>query len=94
MHYKQLNITQGIDGSARKPALIQDTGYMVEKTYHDYSTIFGGFWGLFNASVMHIEMVFISHQAEVAFPLGCPNRPYQGRVGLGHGSLDVLGALW
>ena len=29
------NLIQGIDGSARKPALIQDTGYMVEKTYHD-----------------------------------------------------------
>ena len=26
---------QGIDGSARKPALRQDTGYMVETTYHD-----------------------------------------------------------
>ena len=25
---------KGIDGSARKPALGQDTGYMVEKTYH------------------------------------------------------------
>ena len=25
---------QGIDGSARKPALRQDTEYMVEKTYH------------------------------------------------------------
>ena len=28
-------IIQGIDGSARKPTLRQDTGYMVEKTYHD-----------------------------------------------------------
>ena len=28
-------ITQGIDGSARRPALRQDTGYMVEKTYLD-----------------------------------------------------------
>ena len=27
------NLQQGIDGSARKPALRQDTGYMVEKTY-------------------------------------------------------------
>ena len=25
---------KGIDGSARKPALIQDTEYMVEKIYH------------------------------------------------------------
>ena len=44
-------------------------------------------------SFKKVEMVFISHQAEVTFPLDCPNRPYQGRVGLGHGSLDVLGAL-
>ena len=29
-------IRQGmVDGSALKPALRQDTGYMVEKTYHD-----------------------------------------------------------
>ena len=27
-------ILQGIDGFARKPALIQDTEYIVEKTYH------------------------------------------------------------
>ena len=25
---------QGIDGSACKPAFIQDTGYLAEKTYH------------------------------------------------------------
>ena len=25
---------KGVDGSARKPALVQDTGYMVEKTNH------------------------------------------------------------
>ena len=31
--YQQINIKQGIiDGSASKPALRQDTGYMVEKT--------------------------------------------------------------
>ena len=29
MHYYK-----GIDGSARKPQLVQDTEYMVEKTYH------------------------------------------------------------
>ena len=29
-----LTIRQGIDGSARKPALVQDTGYVVEKTDH------------------------------------------------------------
>ena len=35
---------QGIDGSERKPALRQDTGYMVEKTYYDiaqYLVAFG-----------------------------------------------------
>ena len=33
---KYNNITQGIvDGSASKPALRQDTGYMVEKTFPD-----------------------------------------------------------
>ena len=32
----QGDLEQGIvDGSASKPALRQDTGYMVEKTYHD-----------------------------------------------------------
>ena len=37
-------IIQGIvDGSASKPALIQYTGYMVEKTYHDIAPYFGGF---------------------------------------------------
>ena len=37
------NITQGIDGSARKPALRQDTGYMVEKTYLDIAPYLGAF---------------------------------------------------
>ena len=36
-------IRQGIDGSARKPALRQDTGYMVEKTYHDIAPYLGAF---------------------------------------------------
>ena len=30
--YKDIN--KGIDGSARKPASVQDTEYMVEKTHH------------------------------------------------------------
>ena len=34
---------QGIDGSARKPALRQDTGYMVKKTYHDIAPYLGAF---------------------------------------------------
>ena len=39
-------LKQGIDGSARKPAHRQDTGYMVEKTYHDmtpYLRAFGAY---------------------------------------------------
>ena len=30
-----------VDGSASKPALRQDTGYMVEKTYWDIAQYFG-----------------------------------------------------
>ena len=39
------NILQGIDGSARKPALVQDTNYMVEKAYHiaPYLVAFGAY---------------------------------------------------
>ena len=41
---KESNIlTQGIDGSARKPALRKDTGYMVEKTYTDIPPYLGAF---------------------------------------------------
>ena len=36
-------LSQGIDGSARKPALRQDTGYVVEKTYHDIAPYLGAF---------------------------------------------------
>ena len=36
-------VPQGIDGSARKPALRQDTGFMVEKTYHDIAPYLGAF---------------------------------------------------
>ena len=36
-------VTQGIDGSAHKPTLIQDTGYMVEKTYFDIAPYLGAF---------------------------------------------------
>ena len=36
--------TQGmVDGSAFKPALRQDTGYMVEKTYPDIAPYLGAF---------------------------------------------------
>ena len=42
-----INISQGIvDGSASKLALKKDTGYMVEKTYHDkapYLWAFGAY---------------------------------------------------
>ena len=44
-------LVQGmVDGSASMPALRQDTGFMVDKNLPWYSTIFGSFWGLFNAS--------------------------------------------
>ena len=37
-------ILQGmVDGSASKPALRQDTGYMVEKTYLDIAPYLGAF---------------------------------------------------
>ena len=37
-------ILQGmVDGSASKPALRQDTGYMVEKTYPDIAPYLGAF---------------------------------------------------
>ena len=32
-----------VDGSASKPALRQDTGYMVEKTYYDIAHYLGAF---------------------------------------------------
>ena len=34
---------QEIDGSARKPTLVQDTGYLVEKTYHDIAPYVSAF---------------------------------------------------
>ena len=38
------NVIQGmVDGSASKPALRQDTGYMVEKTYLDIAPYLGAF---------------------------------------------------
>ena len=37
-------LSQGmVDGSASKPALRQDTGYMVEKTYLDIAPYLGAF---------------------------------------------------
>ena len=40
----RLLIEQGmVDGSASKPALRQDIGFMVEKTYHDIAPYLGGF---------------------------------------------------
>ena len=39
-----INIKQGmVDSSASKPALRQDTGYMVEKTYYDIAPYLGAF---------------------------------------------------
>ena len=38
------NVWQGmVDGSASKPSLRQDTGYMVEKTYYDIAQYLGAF---------------------------------------------------
>ena len=37
------DVPQGIDGSARKPALRQDTVFMIEKTYHDKAPYLGAF---------------------------------------------------
>ena len=55
-------ITQRIlDGSASKPALRQDTGYNGWENLPWYWTIFGGFWGLFNASVTHIWFKWCFH---------------------------------
>ena len=36
-----------VDGSAAKPALRQDTGYMVEKTYLDIAPYLGAFGAYF-----------------------------------------------
>ena len=42
--HSELFVKQGmVDGSASKPALRQDTGYMVEKTYLDISPYLGAF---------------------------------------------------
>ena len=43
-HVLYHGLRQGmVDGSARKPALRQDTGYMVEKTYLDISPLLQAF---------------------------------------------------
>ena len=39
VHFKTV---QGMDGSARKPALLHDTDYIVEKTHH-LASYFGSF---------------------------------------------------
>ena len=44
VHITKLKDKQGmVDGSASKPALRQDTGYMVEKTSLDIAPYFGAF---------------------------------------------------
>ena len=40
---KYTNIQGMVDGSASKPALRQDIGYMVEKTYLDIAPYLGAF---------------------------------------------------
>ena len=42
------NLSQGmVDGSASKPALRQDSGYIVEKTYLDIAPYLGAFGAVF-----------------------------------------------
>ena len=55
-----LLLLEGIDRSARDPVLVQDTSYMVEKTYH-IAPYLEHFWGLFNASVTHIGFKMSFH---------------------------------
>ena len=44
MHFGHiLGILGLVDGSESKPALTQDTGYMVEKTYYDIAPYLGDF---------------------------------------------------
>ena len=44
LHYVNTLLLQGmVDGPASKPALRQDTGYMVEKTYPDIAPYLGAF---------------------------------------------------
>ena len=55
---------QGINGSVRKPALVQDTYYMVEKTYHKapYLGAFGAYllpnWPIYGSKVFPYIIVF------------------------------------
>ena len=45
---RNLFLQQGmVDGSASKPALRQDAGYMVEKTYHYIAPYLGAFGAFF-----------------------------------------------
>ena len=45
-------LPQGINGSPRKPALVQDTNYMVEKTYHIYTIYIAPYLDDFGAYLM------------------------------------------
>ena len=55
-----------------KPELVQDTDYMAEKTFH-LRTIFGTFWGLFNASVTHIGFKGCFHIPKFSLKRGSEN---------------------
>ena len=41
--FARMHVQGMVDGSASKPALRQDTGYMVEKTYLDIAPYLGAF---------------------------------------------------
>ena len=43
IYTKKTNKQGMVDSSASKPALGQDTGYMVDKTYYDIATYLGAF---------------------------------------------------
>ena len=47
-HGVKISLLQGmVDGSASKPVLVQDTGYMVGKTYPDIAPYLGAFGALY-----------------------------------------------
>ena len=50
-----------VDGSASKLALIQDTGYMVEKTYHDIAPYLGAFGPIYCLSDPYMVQKVISY---------------------------------
>ena len=58
-------------GSVRKPVLIQDTEYMVEKTYHiaQYEGAFGAYlmyqWPIYDSKSFHIPKRLLEHGGQL-----------------------------